>query len=94
LRKEERKTRIYAAEFWHAKGKDLKEYVMRLSLKAFLIRDLQDEVTYYAILNRLLPGRFEFYLSKSKTTTVVEAVRRAQDFTHIAEILARDDLIQ
>ncbi|KAJ8431554.1 hypothetical protein Cgig2_029583 [Carnegiea gigantea] len=62
---------------------------MMFSLRASLIWDLQDEVTYYAVLNGLLPGRFKFYLSKSKTTKLVEATRRAQDFTHIAEKLAK-----
>jgi len=77
--KRERKTSIHIVKIRQAKG-DLKEYVMRFNREAILIPDLQDGVAYAAFLNGLLPGIFKFFLVESKVTTLVDALRRAQDF--------------
>ena len=49
---------------------------MRFNREAILISDLQDGVAYAAFLNGLLPGRFKFFLVKSKATTLADALRR------------------
>ena len=78
--KRERKTSIHIAKVRQAKEEDLKEYVMRFNREAILIPDLQDGVAYVAFLNGLLSGRFKFFLIERKVTTLVNVLRRAQDF--------------
>jgi len=59
----------------------------------YIIVNLQDEA-YTISLNRLLPGRSKFSLAESKVKTLVEALRRAQDFIQATEICVRDDFVQ
>jgi len=91
--KRERKTSIHMAKIGKAKGEDLKEYVMRFNREAILISDLQDDVAYAAFLNGLLLGRFKFSLVESKVTTLVDTLRRVQDFIQAIKICIRDDFV-
>jgi len=92
-RKRKRKTSIHMAKTRQAKGKDMKEYMMRLNREAVLIPDLQDGVAYAAFLNGLLLGRFKFFLIESKVITLVDALRMAQDFIPAIKICDGDDFI-
>ena len=75
------------------KGEDLKEYVMRFNREAILILDLQDGTSYIAFLNGLVLGKFKVFLVESKVTTLVDTLRRAQDFIQSTKIQIRDDFI-
>jgi len=71
----------------------LKEYVMRFNHEAILILDLQDGTSYIAFLNGLVLGKFKVFLVESKVTTLVDTLRRAQDFIQSTKIQIRDDFI-
>jgi len=75
------------------KGEDLKEYVMRFKPEDILISDLQDEVAYAAFLNRVDPRRFKLSLVESKAITLIDALRRAQDFIQVIKICVGYDFI-
>jgi len=89
--KRERKASIHMAKIRQARGKDLKEYVMRFNREVVLILDLQDGVAYAAFLGGLLSGRFTFSLVESKVITLVDALKRAQGFIQAIEICDGDD---
>jgi len=89
----ERKTSTHMAKIRQAKGKDLKEYVMRFNREAVSIPDLQDGVAYAAFLNELLSRRFNFSLVEGKVITLVDALRKTQDFIQAIEICDGDDFL-
>jgi len=66
---------------------------MRFNREAVLIPNLQDGVAYAGFLSGLFPGRFKFFLVESKVITLVDALRRAQDFIQAIEICLGDDFI-
>jgi len=82
----ERKTSIQSCHDLTNEGKDLKDYVMKFNCETVLIPDLYDEVAYTAFLNGLLSIQFKFYLIESKATTLVDVLKRVQDFAWATEI--------
>jgi len=58
-----------------------------------LIPNLQNGVAYTTFLNGLLSGIFKFFLVESKVTTLVDVLRRAQDFIEAIEICYEDDFV-
>jgi len=63
----------------------------KTSIHLARIPNLQDGVAYAAFFNGLLSGRFKFSLAKSKVTTLVEALRRAQSFIQATEICVEEE---
>ena len=91
--KRERKTSIHIVKIRQAKGEDLKEYMMRFNQEVVLIPGIQDGVAYAAFLNELLSRRFNFSLVEGKVITLVDALRKTQDFIQAIEICDGDDFL-
>ena len=67
-------------------NESLSDYIKRFNEESLRVSDIQDRVTFTALMSGLLPGKFCWSLVENEVTMITEAMIRAQKFIQASDI--------
>ena len=86
VRRQHKKTSIHLMSIKQQEHKSLTEYIKRFNEESLKITDLQDGVTYTALISRLYPDKFRWSLMENEVTIFTKVVSQTQKFIQASDI--------